>query len=129
MKRLSDNRRYNPLPLYYDAECIRPVPYSIENGQVLYEAMSFKKLDGGTQGISQFYIRNTSMGAIEDLLIHVESVNKDDVSVTLVSPSVVNALASREVYRGRLRWEAKRGGKAGQCQCRIVVSGMLTQEY
>ena len=124
---MSDNRRYNPLPLYYDAECRLPVPYSIVQGQVIYESMNFTRLDGGQEAESSFYIRNTSMGAIEDLMIHVESVNRDDVSVQLISPNVVKALASREICRCRLRWQSRVGGEAGECQARIVVSGMLTQ--
>lgn len=125
---MSDNRTYNPLPLYYDAECKMPVPYHLEGGHVVYESMAFTRLDGGMEATSDFYVRNTSMGVIEDLMVHVESVNRNDISVVLVSPSVVKELASREIYRGRLRWKSRLGGKAGQCEARIVLSGMLTQE-
>lgn len=122
------NTGYNPLPLYRDAECLQAVPYREEGGRILYEAMAFTKLDGGESAVSDFYIRNASMGVVEDLSIEVESVNVEEVSVELASPSPVSRLAVKDVYHGMLRWTALEGVSAGPCLARIKVEGMLTQE-
>lgn len=119
---------YNPLPLYYDAEATRRVQYRMVDGQVIYDAMTFMRLDSGEESMSQFYIRNATMGVVEDLLIQVESVNKPEVEVELASVGVVPRLAAQDMYRGSLRWRAGEGVKAGQCLARVLISGMLTQE-
>ena len=118
----------NPLPLFYDAEAKRHVPYRVEGNQVLYEPMTFMRLDSGEEATSNFYIRNASMGVIEDLIVQVESVNKPLVEVVLASAEKMPRLEAQGMYRGALRWRAIEGVKAGQCMARVRVSGMLTRE-
>lgn len=120
--------RSNVLPLFYDAEGKNPVPYRFVNNRVEYEVMKFPSLDEGQAATTRFYVRNASMGVIEDFTVEVESVNKPDVTVQLTSVSSIQRMAVKETYHGSLHWVAKEGVPAGPCLARISVEGMLTQE-
>lgn len=118
----------NPLPLFYDVEGKRPVPYAIEDNKVTYEAMMFSSLDEGEEAVTHFYVRNASMGVIEDFVVEVKGVDKESVTVELTSASDIQRMAVLEMYEGTLLWRALEGVKAGSCMAHVAVEGMLTQE-
>lgn len=118
----------NPLPLFYDAEGKQPVPYSAQENRIVYDAMAFPHLDEGEEAVNHFYVRNASMGVIEEFTVEVDSVDKEYVTVELTSVSLIERLAVQEVYTGSLYWTALKGVKAGPCLARVVVNGMLTKE-
>jgi len=119
---------YNPLPLFYDAEGARPVPFRYVDGMIVYEPMKFNSLDDGESAESSFYLKNASMGVVEDLEVKVEQVDGEGVSVALTSVPVIERLAVQEVYWGKLRWEAEKGARAGPRLARVSVELMLTKE-
>jgi hypothetical protein len=125
---LTETLASNPLPLYRDGELLQPVPYRMVGDVITYDVMAFGRVDEGTRKTSMFYARNASMGVLEDVSVAVESVDRDKVTVKLLSPAAIPRMAVLEVYRGELAWKALQGVKAGPCRARIRIHAMLTHE-
>ena len=116
------------MPLYYDVEGKQPVSYSTQDNRIVYDPMAFPHLDEGEEAMNHFYVKNASMGVIEEFTVEVDSVDKEYVTVELTSVNLIQRMAVQEVYTGSLHWTAEMGVKAGPCLARIIVNGMLTKE-
>lgn len=119
--------RRKEISFFLDAACKRPFPTQDVDGKETV-LLDFGNVDEGQTVKRDFYIRNNTMGALEDLEVNIVDPQIPNIKFQLASPGKTRALASLEAYHGIVQVTAEQGVKAGPKQIGFAVSGYITTE-
>lgn len=86
------------------------------------------KLDSGEMKRSKFYIRNESMGDLEEISLVVIPAKERPLQLRLLTPKFINTLQKDEVYVGEVEWTSEKDLKAGPYYAKVFIRGKLTRE-
>ena len=106
----------------------RLVIYEDEELTKTIDVLRLGKIDAGETVVTEFFLRNESPGAIEDVKIEIVAEDRDGLMISLLTPDTIEVLAIDEVYKGQIEWALEKNVKAGPYKGEIVTRGMLTRE-
>lgn len=112
--------------LFADKELKQPIPQRLVNDKLTW-LLSFGHIDAGEEREFPFFIENQTLGAIEDLEIKLDPIDRDDVSVT-VTGSRISRLPATEVHMFVVSWRVSQDARAGRCRANLSIKGMITEE-
>ena len=113
------------LGLYYDKECIRPV----EKDDAGLWQIEFGKIDVGDQKAGVLYLKNRTIGQIEDIDFDVGRSDREGVEF-LIRPENPNksSLMPLESMKFYMHILTDRGVKVGKIKTPLRISATLTEE-
>ncbi len=120
-------RETNKTSWWYDEQCQQPVTKRVVNDEEVY-FLEFGNVDEGESVQKHFYIRNDTMGNLEQFTVKVQDPQVDQFSVQLASPPSVPSVGSRDKYHGIVECSAAQGIQAGSREVGISVDYMITVE-
>jgi len=112
--------------LYGDKELTQPIQQQLVNDKLTW-VLRFGYIDAGQERDFPFFIENQSLGAIEDLEIKLDPIDRDDVYVS-VTGNKVSRLPANGVHMFVVGWSVSQDARAGRCRANLSIKGMITEE-
>lgn len=115
---------------YFDKECTAPIPKNTQGKNEI----DFGRLRAGFGLTRDIYIRNESVGDIEEFIVEVSGVlnrrgeKPVGVEVTARPDREADVVNPREVVHYSLAVAASDVARAGRVFAEVVVRGLLTEE-
>ena len=110
--------------IYEDKELTKPIKQLSLNKKQLY----LGKMDAGDTIRSKFYIRNESIGDIEEMSLAVIPSEDMGLQLKLLTKNFISKLEVSEVYMGEVEWSSDKNMRAGPYHATIILRGKLTRE-
>jgi hypothetical protein len=110
--------------LYYDEACSRPIK---RDDAGLWQ-IEFGKLDVGASKAGVLYVKNRTIGIIEDIEIEGKSPSREGITVRVRPPQDKTSLMPLEAMKIYIHMESEEGIPSGEVLVGLEIRAMLTEE-